>query len=152
MSNLQNGLAASSEVLVFIHSLAENDGLRISRIDARRAGGTERETMKLIISLAVVVLLFAGSTAAQDLTPQAREIMARPDLARAFAHVEATRDRILGEWRALTEINAPSGKEHERAEAVRKLLATCKLDKVYFDSNGNLIAIRRGRMRIAERR
>src|SRR4029078_5147811 len=32
----------------------------------------------------------------------------------------------------------------ERAEAVRNALASCKLDKVYYDSKGNLIAIRKG--------
>ena len=100
--------------------------------------------MKLIISLVCVALLGAINTAAQDLTAQAKEIMRRPDVARAFAHVEDQRDRILGEWRLLTEINAPSGKERARAEAVRQLLSTCKLDKVYFDSKGNLIAIRKG--------
>ena len=100
--------------------------------------------MKFIISLVCVASLGAVNTAAQDLTAQAKEIMRRPDVARAFANVEAQRDRILGEWRVLTEINAPSGKERERAEAVRQLLSTCKLDKIYFDSKGNLIAIRKG--------
>jgi tripeptide aminopeptidase len=100
--------------------------------------------MRFIIALVVVALLGASNTAAQDLTAQAKEIMARPDVVRAFAHVEAQRDRILGEWRELTEINAPSSKERERAEAVRRLLSTCKLDKVYFDAKGNLIAIRKG--------
>ena len=100
--------------------------------------------MTFNIWLACLTLLCAGNAAAQDLTSQAKKIMARPDVARAFADVEANRARILGEWRALTEINAPSGKEHERAEAVQQLLSTCKLDTVYFDSKGNLIAIRKG--------
>ena len=86
------------------------------------------------MSLICVALLWAGNTAAQDLTEQAKGIMGRPDVARAFAHVEAHRDRILGEWRALTEINAPSGKERERAETIRQLLTTCKLDRIYFDN------------------
>ena len=41
-------------------------------------------------------------------------------------------------------INAPSGKERDRAEAVRKLLESRKLDRVYYDSKGNLIAVRKG--------
>jgi acetylornithine deacetylase/succinyl-diaminopimelate desuccinylase-like protein len=63
---------------------------------------------------------------------------------RAFDYIDAHRDEILAEWIALTEINAPSGKERERAEAVRKLLASLKLEKVYYDAKGNLIAVRKG--------
>jgi acetylornithine deacetylase/succinyl-diaminopimelate desuccinylase-like protein len=70
--------------------------------------------------------------------------MDRADVKRAFDHVESHKENILSEWIRLTEINAPSGKEHERAEAVRKALAACKLDKIFYDSKGNLIAIRKG--------
>src|SRR2546425_7073655 len=94
-------------------------------------------------SLACVVLLDSRVTA-QDLTAEARQIMERADVKRAFNHVDAHKDQILAEWIALTEINAPSGKERDRAEAVRKLLESRKLDRVYYDSRGNLIAIRKG--------
>jgi tripeptide aminopeptidase len=80
----------------------------------------------------------------QDLTSEVHRMMERGDVKRALAYVDAHRDQILAEWKALTEINAPSGKERERAEAVRKLLQSCKLDQLYYDSKGNLIAIRKG--------
>ena len=99
---------------------------------------------KKIAVLACTVLLLGSSVTAQDLTAEARQTMERADVKRAFDHVDAHKDQILAEWIALTEINAPSGKERDRAEAVRKLLESRKLDRVYYDSKGNLIAIRKG--------
>jgi acetylornithine deacetylase/succinyl-diaminopimelate desuccinylase-like protein len=97
-----------------------------------------------LAALAIAALLLGSSVSAQDLTPAARQTMEREDLKRAFDYVDAHKDQILSEWIALTEINAPSGKERARAEAVRKLLDSRNLDKVYYDSKGNLIAIRKG--------
>jgi tripeptide aminopeptidase len=99
------------------------------------------------INLAVLMcaaLLAIPAANAQDLLAEARKTIERPDLKRAFDYVDANKDRILAEWIALTEINAPSGKERARAEAVRKELESRKLDKIYYDSRGNLIAIRKG--------
>src|SRR2546426_7878300 len=97
-----------------------------------------------LAALASMALLLAANITAQDLTAEARRTMERADVKRAFDHVDAHKDQILAEWIALTEINAPSGKERQRAEAVRKALQSLKLDKVYYDSKGNLIAIRKG--------
>lgn len=99
---------------------------------------------KRIAALACASLLLGFTAVAQDLTAEARQTMERADVKRAFDYVDAHKDQILAEWIALTEINAPSGKERDRAEAVRKLLASLKLDRVYYDSKGNLIAIRKG--------
>lgn len=97
-----------------------------------------------ITALACAALLLGSSVIAQDLTAEARRTMERADVKRAFEYVDAHKDQILAEWIALTEINAPSGKERDRAEAVRKQLESRKLDKVYYDSKGNLIAVRKG--------
>lgn len=97
-----------------------------------------------IAALTFAALLMGSPVTAQDLTAEARKTMERADVKRAFDFVDTNKDQILAEWIALTEINAPSGKERERAEAVRKLLQSSGLDKVYYDSKGNLIAIRRG--------
>ena len=99
---------------------------------------------RTIVALAFEALLLASNVIAQDLTAEARQTMDRPEVKRAFDYVDTHKEQILAEWIALTEINAPSGKERERAEAVRKLLAPLKLDKVYYDAKGNLIAIRKG--------
>ncbi|HVF92475.1 MAG TPA: M20/M25/M40 family metallo-hydrolase, partial [Blastocatellia bacterium] len=100
--------------------------------------------LKTIAKLACAILFAALSVSAQDFLSQARRIMERADVKRAFQHVETSRDKILAEWIELTEINAPSGKERQRAEAVKRLLDTYRLDKVYYDSAGNLVAVRKG--------
>ncbi|HSE36914.1 MAG TPA: M20/M25/M40 family metallo-hydrolase [Blastocatellia bacterium] len=97
-----------------------------------------------LATLACAALLLGPSVIAQELAAEARQIMERADVKRAFDYVDTHKDQILAEWIALTEINAPSGKERDRAEAVRKLLTPLKLDKVYYDAKGNLIAVRKG--------
>ena len=61
----------------------------------------------------------------------------------AMRWVDEHQSEILAEWRAITEINAPSGHEAKRAEYIRSLLPP-SMD-VSRDAVGNLIAIRRGR-------
>ena len=61
----------------------------------------------------------------------------------AFDHIDKTRDEILREWIAITEINAPSKQEQERAKFLEGLLRKYKLE-VRYDSAGNLIATRKG--------
>src|SRR5215510_9048658 len=93
------------------------------------------------------VLLTAGAAAkprAYDYVEEAQLLLQRPDVKSAFEYIDASREQILKEWIAITEINAPSGKERERADAVRKLLEGYKLDRIYFDAKGNLIAVRNG--------
>ncbi|MDT5296031.1 MAG: tripeptide aminopeptidase, partial [Acidobacteriota bacterium] len=75
---------------------------------------------------------------------QAGALLARPDIRAAFADVEKNRDSILREWIALTEINAPSGKEAERAAFIERLLRGYKSVDVRRDSAGNIVATRRG--------
>src|SRR5215210_1405790 len=99
---------------------------------------------KIVLALACAIFLFGTGANAQDYDEQAKKIMQRLDVQRAFDYVDKHRDEILTEWKAITEINAPSGKERERGEFVKKLLDTYRLDKIYFDSKGNLIAIRKG--------
>jgi len=61
----------------------------------------------------------------------------------AFDHIDKYRDEILREWIAITEINAPSKQEQERAKFIESLLRKYKLD-IRYDSAGNLIATRKG--------
>ena len=62
----------------------------------------------------------------------------------AFDHIDKTRDEILREWIAITEINAPSKHEQERAKFIESLLRKHNLD-IRYDTAGNLIATRKGR-------
>jgi len=100
--------------------------------------------MKLTIAALISAVLLNSVASAQDMTAEAKHLAERADVKRAFDQVDAQRDRILAEWIALTEINAPSGKERQRAEAVREILKSSKLDSLAYDSKGNLIAIRKG--------
>src|SRR5829696_6145293 len=64
----------------------------------------------------------AQNGAGQPYDDRVRGLLARADVRAAFADVERDRDRILREWIAITEINAPSGKEAERAAFIEKIL------------------------------
>ena len=93
------------------------------------------------------LLLACGPAAAQGKglgLEQARSLMNDPRVRAAFAHVDGQRDAVLKEWIAVTEINAPSGHERPRAQYIERLLRRYKLDRVYYDRAGNLVALRKG--------
>lgn len=82
--------------------------------------------------------------ASVPLIEEAKALMARREIAAAFEFVDRNREETLREWVAITEINAPSGQERERAQFLEKILRGYKLDRVYRDATGNLIAVRKG--------
>jgi len=86
----------------------------------------------------------AQTGAGKPYDEQVKSLLARPEMQAAFADVEKNRDAILKEWITLTEINAPSGKEQERAAFIENLLRGYKSLDVRRDSVGNIIATRRG--------
>ena len=75
---------------------------------------------------------------------QAAALIKHPRVAAAFAHVEREREATLREWVAITEINAPSGQERQRAQFVERLLRKHGSVEVRYDRAGNLVAVRRG--------
>src|SRR5947209_18838248 len=75
---------------------------------------------------------------------QVKALLARTEIQSAFADVEKSRDAILKEWIAITEINAPSGKEQERAAFIENILRGYKSLDVRRDSVGNIVATRKG--------
>lgn len=98
----------------------------------------------LLISFCPLTTLAAVSDDLEKQTQQVKVLLAHPQVNRAFAYVDKQRDEILREWSRITEINAPSGKERERAGYVEKLLRGYKLQQVRYDRAGNLIAVRKG--------
>jgi acetylornithine deacetylase/succinyl-diaminopimelate desuccinylase-like protein len=82
--------------------------------------------------------------AGQPYDEQARALLDSPEIRAAFAHVERDRDAILREWIAITEINAPSGKEGARADFIERLLRGYGSLEVRRDRAGNVVATRRG--------
>lgn len=84
-----------------------------------------------------------GPPLPQEYKDQAAALLANPKMKAAFDYVDAHKPEILAEWIKLTEINAPSKHEQERAAEVLKLLKDLKLD-VQRDIAGNIIATRKG--------
>src|SRR5688572_27513579 len=75
---------------------------------------------------------------------QAKSIQDDPKVKAAYEYIDKNRESILHEWIAITEINAPSGHEQERAKYIEKLLRRHSLQNIRYDEVGNLIAVRKG--------
>src|SRR6185436_10913680 len=100
--------------------------------------------MRSILFIVSILFILSVPTSAQP--SYAEQVKALQDDARvkaAIDHIDKNRDGILREWIAITEINAPSKHEQERAKFIESLLRKHKLD-IRYDSAGNLIATRRG--------
>ncbi len=98
----------------------------------------------ILLILSILFTLFI-STSAQS-PSYAEQVQALQDDARvkaAIEYIDKNQDGILREWIAITEINAPSKQEQERAKFIESLLRKHKLD-IRYDSAGNLIATRKG--------
>src|SRR5215217_5591718 len=102
-------------------------------------------SMRIILSILSILLVLSTAVFAQSESPtnQVKSIQEDPRVKAAFDHIDKTQDAILREWIAITEINAPSKQEQERAKFIESLLRKHKLE-IRYDSAGNLIATRRG--------
>jgi tripeptide aminopeptidase len=106
--------------------------------------------MRRLFYVSLLTLALVSQTAgvlaqtAAQYQEQAAALLKQAQTQIAFDHVERNRETILREWTTLTEINAPSGQEKERAAAIEKLLRKYKLTNVHYDAAGNLIALRKG--------
>ena len=105
--------------------------------------------MRKSISLLVLVLNFTLPAWGQVKTvsqyiQQVQALANRPDVKAANAYIDRNKDSILREWIAITEINAPSGHEQQRAKFIESLLRKYHLDEIRYDSAGNVIAVRKG--------
>lgn len=75
---------------------------------------------------------------------QAKAVQKDERVKAATAHIDTDRDHILREWIAITEINAPSQHEQQRAKYIEGLVRKYKLQNIRYDSAGNLIVERKG--------
>lgn len=117
-----------------------------------------RKPFSLLALASCLLLLAAATTRAQKPSPSptplapelaskveaAKSLMSLPKIKTAFEFVDKNRDETLREWAAITEVNAPSGKEKDRAAFIEKILRGYKLDEIRYDRTGNLIAVRKG--------
>jgi tripeptide aminopeptidase len=96
--------------------------------------------------VAAFIFCFLASTAWSQTTSPVDEVKAVQEDARvkaAFEYIDKDREVILREWIAITEINAPSKHEQERARFIESLLRKHNLE-IRYDTAGNLIATRKG--------
>src|SRR5215211_6537767 len=128
-------MARSSTVEISIRGILEccrsTNLFRFNRINHMR------------LFLILLILSISVQSAAQSHAEQVKAIQDDPRVKAAFDHIDKDRDYILREWIAITEINAPSKQEQERAKFIEGLLRKHKLD-IRYDSAGNLIATRKG--------
>ena len=100
--------------------------------------------MRSILSILLLILsILSNVSAQQSAADQVKSVQEDPRVKAAFDNIDKDRDAILHEWIAITEINAPSKQEQERAKYIESLLRKHKLD-IRYDSAGNLIATRKG--------
>jgi tripeptide aminopeptidase len=104
--------------------------------------------MRRLITFLFLITSATTSTYSQvksvaDYINDVTTISTRPDVKAANDFIDLSRDQILREWIAITEINAPSGHEQQRAKYLEGLLRSYHVD-VHYDSAGNLIAVRKG--------
>lgn len=95
------------------------------------------------VLLVLLVLAFGFSARSQSPADEVKAVQDDPRVKAAFDYIDKDRDAILREWIAITEINAPSKHEQERAKFIESLLRKHKLD-IRYDEVGNLIATRKG--------
>src|SRR3989475_9609655 len=104
-----------------------------------------RKSVPLVILL-IIVAAFAQAQV-KSITQYIEQVKAlsdRSDVKAANAYIDLNHQSILREWIAITEINAPSGQEQQRAKYIEGLLSQYRLDDIHYDSAGNLIAVRKG--------
>ncbi len=104
-----------------------------------------RRLVVLLVFLVIVTTLAQSQVrSVAEYMAQVRVFSERADVKAANDYIDRNHESILREWIGLTEINAPSGQEQERARHIEGLLRKYHLDDIHYDSTGNLIAVRKG--------
>lgn len=105
-----------------------------------------------IISLALTLSVLTNTGLAQDkknaTTPsvqQAQALAKMKNVQIAFSVIDQLEPVTRQEHIALTEIPAPPFKEAARAQHYRKMLQAAGADRVWMDSIGNVLALRKGK-------
>ncbi len=105
--------------------------------------------MRRLISVVSILLALSGVGASQvktvaEYVDEVTALANRADIRLANDFIDRNHDDILREWITITEINAPSGQEQQRAKFIESLLRKYHLEDIHYDSAGNLIAVRKG--------
>jgi tripeptide aminopeptidase len=102
-----------------------------------------RRWFKGLLGLSILCLSLPVRTQTASYADEVKTIQNRPDVKAAMDYIDKNHESILREWIAITEVNAPSSHEQERARYIEKLLRRHKL-AIRYDSARNLIAVRKG--------
>jgi tripeptide aminopeptidase len=103
-----------------------------------------RRTAVLLLScLLTLVFTTIALTQSASYADQVKTIQDDSRVKSANDYIDKNKDGILKEWIAITEINAPSKQEQERAKYIESLVRKYKVE-VRSDSVGNLIVTRKG--------
>lgn len=97
-----------------------------------------------LLSAFLIVSALAQTPIPNKYLDDARSLQNHSRVKAANDYIDQNRDDILREWIAITEINAPSGHEQERAQYIESLLRKYRLQDIRYDSARNLIAVRKG--------
>lgn len=100
----------------------------------------------LLIAVLVIATTFAHAQVrtVPEYIEQVKALTHRSDIQAANDYLDRNHESIMREWIAITEINAPSAQEQQRAKYIESLLRKYHLDDIHYDSTGNLIAMRKG--------
>ncbi len=102
-----------------------------------------RSVVALVFLTSLLALSVIAFTQNPSYADQVKLIQDDSRMKAANEYIDKNKDGILHEWIAITEINAPSKQEQERAKYIESLLRKYKVD-VRYDEAGNLIATRKG--------
>jgi tripeptide aminopeptidase len=97
-----------------------------------------------LILIVFIANVFGQKPGVTDYTARVAAIQNDAKVKAANDYLDKNHESILREWSAITEINAPSGQEEQRASYLEKLLRTYKLENIHYDAARNLIAVRKG--------
>ncbi|HXD32105.1 MAG TPA: M20/M25/M40 family metallo-hydrolase [Pyrinomonadaceae bacterium] len=100
----------------------------------------------LLVIFFLISTTFGQAPAGKDneFTSHVKTVQEDPKAKAAAEYIDKNHDGILREWADITEINAPSRQEKERATYIEGLLKKYKLSDLRYDAAGNLIAVRKG--------
>ena len=98
----------------------------------------------LCCSLALLTVVMPSAPQTNpSYSEQVKRIQNEAQVKAANDYIDKNHESILREWIAITEINAPSKQEQQRAKFLESILRRYKLP-IRYDSAGNLIAVRKG--------
>jgi len=105
-----------------------------------------RRSVGGLLCCSLALLTFGMLTTSQtnpSYSEQVKKIQNEAQVKTANDYIDNNHESILREWIAITEINAPSKQEQQRAKFLESILRRYKLP-IRYDTAGNLIAVRKG--------